>query len=60
MLYRSAMTGLTLVASVLAAIGGANLLNDGQTTIGLMMLATAVVVSGIGVATWRWTRELTR
>lgn len=43
-----------MVISLLVTIGGANLLSDGPTTVGLIVPATAVVVNGIRVATWRW------
>ena len=60
MLFRVSMTGLTVGAGVLAAIGGIALLSDNQTTMGIVMIATAVVVCGIGVATWQWLREPTQ
>ena len=60
MLFRVSMTSLTVVCGVLAAVGGVTLLNDGRTTLGALILATAAVVCGIGVATWRWSGELTR
>lgn len=53
------MTSLTVGAGVLAAIGGIALLSENQTTMGAVMIATALVVCGIGVATWRWLREPT-
>lgn len=59
MFFRASMTILILAVSLLPAIGGMSLLSDGRTTLGTVMLATAVVVGGTGVATWRWSRELT-
>lgn len=59
MLFRVSMTSLTVGAGVLAAIGGIALLSENQTTMGAVMIATALVVCGIGVATWRWLREPT-
>lgn len=44
----------------MAAIGGVTLLNDGRTALAALILAAAAVVCGIGVATWRWSGELTR
>lgn len=60
MLFRVSMTGLIVGAGALAAIGGVTLLNDGRTALAALILATAAVVCGIGVATWRWSGELTR
>ena len=56
MLFRVSMTGLTVGAGVLAAIGGITLLSENQTTMGVVMIATGSVVCGIGVAIWRWLR----
>ena len=60
MLFRVSMTGLIVGAGALSAIGGVTLLNDGRTALAALILATAAVVCGIGVATWRWSGELTR
>ena len=60
MLFRVSMTGLIVGAGALAAIGGVTLLNDGRTALAALILAAAAVVCGIGVATWRWSGELTR
>lgn len=60
MLFRVSMTGLTVVASAVAAIGGVALLSESRTTMGAVMIATAVVVCGIGIATWRWLRGPTK
>ena len=58
MLFRVSITGLTVGASAVAAIGGITLLSESR-TMGAVMIATAVLVCGIGIATWRWSRELT-
>ena len=60
MSYRIVMTGLILGAGVLAAIGGVSLLSDDRVALGITILVTAAVVCGTGVATWRWSGELTR
>ena len=53
------MTVLILAVGLWPAIGGVSLLSDGRTMLGITMLATATFVFGSGVATWRWSRELT-
>ena len=59
MFFRVSMTVLILAVGLWPAIGGMSLLSDGRTMLGISMLATATFVFGSGVATWRWSRELT-
>lgn len=60
MLFRVSMTGLTVGASAVAAIGGITLLSESRTTMGAVIIATSVVVCGIGIAIWRWLRGPTQ
>ena len=57
MWFRLFITGLTMLAGAFAALGAITLFVDGRTGLGILMAATAVVVTSLSVATWTWSAQ---